>query len=154
MSTREQILTRIQAEKHSVLLNIVNSCYLDIFYPNMLNMLRRENRSPARILEKKTCYRSRGLIYDSMFMKLGLNNYLDNIEAIYESWNATDNPTTPVPYRPCMPIDFGLDELEATEKQFFDVSEAKKPEVSRVLHRLNCIDQRLDLYGDWNSGSA
>ena len=77
-----------------------------------------------------------------------------NIEAIYESWNATDNPTTPVPYRPCKPIDFGLDESEATEKQFFDVSEAKKPEVSRVLHRLNCIDQMLDLYGDWNSGSA
>ena len=23
------------------------------------------------------------------------------VDAIYESWNATDNPLTPVPFRPC-----------------------------------------------------
>ena len=34
------------------------------------------------------------------------------------------------------------------------MSEAKKSEVNRILHRMNCIDQRLNLYGEWNSGSA
>lgn len=76
------------------------------------------------------------------------------MEAHYEAWSATDNPIIPMHNRPCTKKDFGLDPSFNETKRFFDLTETKKPEIERVLHRLHCIDEPIELYGDWNTGSA
>ena len=88
------------------------------------------------------------------FMESNHSDYSDygTISAHYEWWTPEDNAEVPIRSRPCTPKDFGLEPNE--NQRFFNVAEQKKPEFLRLMHRLQCIDESLSIYGDWNTATA
>jgi len=56
--------------------------------------------------------------------------------------------------RKCTLDDFGLADSYNPTQKFFNVTSTKRDEFKRVLHSLYCLDEDVELQGDWNSAEA
>ena len=75
----------------------------------------------------------------------------------YEFWNATHDIFVDVKSRPCRYSDFGYDLDEANPNQkFYDPPLEKEVEFKTVIDSevLMCIDEEIELYGDFNTANA
>ena len=97
-------------------------------------------------------------ISDFLGTDVSNDQYLDygTLAVYYEFWNDEENDFIPMKTRPCIEEDFGLHEDlgHVHETLFYPAGPTKRDEMKRKLGSLQCIDEPVEMIGNWNTGVA
>ena len=80
------------------------------------------------------------------------------IHAYYKSWGDPDRPGTfytRIPTRPCTPKELNLEEKSEDDPvKFWPYTDTSIGDISAFAKNFKCIDDNLEVYGDYNSARA
>ncbi len=95
----------------------------------------------------------------NLTMAFGISSFLETkedyeladygmVSAYYNYWNSTNEAVVPIKTRPCTIEDFSGQSL------FYPVDDQKREEFERVTPKLQCIEQALELKGNFQTQTA